>query len=106
MQAWVLVAMIGGIILFDLLVVVPAVLRLGWSSLSSKYSPASVRDDAVRRNFQTIRIGAFNFGGSVHLAADEDHLHILPTWLLRVCGCKPASLPWADLVVTRDRGRL
>ncbi len=106
MPTWGIVALVAGIVLFDLVVVVPAVLRLGWSSLSSTYGPAPVRDDAVRKNFQTIAIGVFNFGGCVHIAADEDHLHILPTWVLRVVGCSAASIPWSDLAVTRARGRL
>lgn len=53
------------------------------------------RPDAVRKEFQSFRIGIVGLGGSIHVAVDEDFLHLSPAWFARaVVRMKPVSIPW------------
>ena len=72
--------------------------------LAARFPSHSIKPDAVRRNFQSVAFDALNLGGAVHLAADDEHLHVLPAAVSRWIGVKPLSIPWTEIRVTK-RGR-
>lgn len=65
-----------------------------WARMGAGCPPAEPAPDAVRRNFQSFRIGLMNAGQCVHVAADARFLHLSPARLLRWAGCAPISVPW------------
>ena len=69
-------------------------LRLLWHPLYLTYAPQSPANDAVRKQFQSFRVGVLNLGYSIHVAVDENHLHLIPAKVLRWLGAKPTSIPW------------
>ncbi len=95
------------IVLFDLFFVVPVVvfgLVAGfWKPLEEAHPAVEPGEDAVRRNFQSIRIDMMNLGYCVHLAVDAEHLHIEPALLLRLLRARTMSLPWEALRVEKHR---
>lgn len=101
---WVIVA----VCLFDLLFVpllVAAVVSTTWSPLADRYPGQPPEPDAVRRNFQSYKIGILNLGMMVHTAADERHLHLLPAALGRWMRMRPVSVPWEAIEPVRLRGK-
>jgi hypothetical protein len=68
-----------------------------WNSIASRYPASEPATDALRREFQSFRIGAINLGFSVHVIADESRLHLRPAWILRRLGGRPASIPWEEI---------
>ncbi len=100
---------IGLFVVFDLLVLTPgiiwAVVRVGWSPWMRVYPPLEPSPDAVRRNFQSFRFGLLNFGLSIHVAADDEHLHLIPAKLLRWCSARPISIPWDRIQVEKRSSR-
>ncbi len=91
------------------LILVPLILRAfvasSWGPISARYPAVGPLPDAVRRNFQSFKVGMANFGFSVHVAADSAHLHLLPTLLMRWSGMKPASVPWPAVRAEGRPGR-
>jgi hypothetical protein len=61
---------------------------------SSKYPPHEPRPNAIRKEFQSFKIGIVGLGGCIHVAVDEDFLHLSPAWVARRFGMKPMSIPW------------
>jgi hypothetical protein len=59
---------------------------------------------AVREEFQSFRIGMVGLGGCIHVAVDEDCLHLFPALVPRKMGVKAMSIPW-ERVVVEKRGR-
>lgn len=106
--AWVVSAVITGIIVAIVLIVdalivfvaVPRVVASAWAPIA-KYAPVEPAPDAVRRNFQSFKLGLLNMGWSVHVAVDEEHLHLFPALVMRLWGMNAASVPWGEI---RDRG--
>ena len=95
------------VVLFDLVLVpliIYAAIKGGWKKLQDTHPGAEPGPDAVRKNFQSFKIGMMNLGYAVHVAADDKHLHMLPTLLLRRCTAKPISVPW-DAIEIKKRGR-
>ena len=89
-----------GFIVFDLLFawfLIWAIMRAGWRPMTIQYPAGDPAPDAVRRNFQSFRFGIMNLGFSVHVAVDEDHLHLMPARILRWCGAGPISIPWSAI---------
>lgn len=89
------------------LIIIGAVFSVAAGSartIAEKFPAKAVRPDAVRREFQSVAIGMGNWGGSYHLAVDEQHLHMEPAWLMRKLRVRTASVPWDQ--VKRARGTL
>ncbi len=91
-----LTLLITGIIIFDAALaatIIWTVLRLIWRPMERNWPAIEPAPDAVRRNFQSFRFGASNFGGCIHVAADESHLHLIPARFLQWFGIGPISVP-------------
>lgn len=96
---WLGILITAGVVIFDL-GVVWAIVKIGWSPWQNRYPAREPSPDAVRRNFQSFRFGLMNFGYAVHVAADEDYLHLRPIVLLRWVGAGPISIPWSSIQST------
>lgn len=103
-QTLAIIAIIAMFVVVDL-IVVRMVLRNGWGSLADRFQGRPVRPEAVRREFQSFRFGMYKFGQSVHVAVDEEHLHLFPAAVLRWAGARPASIPWERIVLEKEGGR-
>ena len=68
-----------------------------WHPVMRQWPPREPAPDAVRRNFQSFSLGLVNLGLSVHVAADEDYLHLQPASLIRLMGAVSASIPWTAM---------
>ncbi len=80
-------------------------INLGWNALADRYPLRPGAEGLARREFQSISIDMSNFGHSVHLAADETHLHAFPARVLRWLRARPMSIPWDDLALVSARAR-
>ncbi len=86
-------------------VIIWAAMKFGWGPLAADFPPRPVHDQAVRKKFQSFRLGLLNLGWSVHVAVDEGHLHLEPAAWMRTFGAKAASIPWERIeVVKHGRG--
>ena len=98
-----LTLIISGVVLFDLGLVTAIMwwaVSAVWRPLLERYPAHDPAPEAVRRNFQSFRFGAINFGGCVHVAVDEEHLHMMPARLLRWFGATQVSIPWRSITIT------
>ena len=77
--------------------IVGTLVRGAWTSIANRFPEQSIGDGALRKRFQSIAIGSLNLGFSVHMAADDDYLHWIPTRLLRIFGCGTLSIPWSAI---------
>ena len=77
--------------------IVGSMIRRAWSAIASPFPEQSIGINAFRKNFQTIAIGSINLGFSVHLVADDNYLHWIPTRLLKIFGCRTMSIPWSSI---------
>jgi hypothetical protein len=67
-----------------------------WKPLERRYPPAPQSRDAVVKLGQSVQLGALvRFNNAVALAADEDHLHLIPFLPMRWAGAKVISVPWS-----------
>ncbi|MBX3386603.1 MAG: hypothetical protein KF768_08530 [Phycisphaeraceae bacterium] len=79
-------------------------LRGDWKSLERQFPPRVVSGTAVHRRYQSISIGMYNLGWSVHLTADEQCLHVHPTaYLRRLARAGVFSVPWEEVRIGRRR---
>lgn len=95
------------VVLVDVTVVpliVMAVVNGTWSPLADRYPAQPVPADAIRRDFQSYKVGLMNLGMMVHTAVDEKHLHLLPARLGRWMRMRPVSVPWEAVEPVRLRG--
>jgi hypothetical protein len=82
------------------------IVRSLWIPLQTRYPGADAAPDAVRRNFQSFRIGLASLGWLVHVTVDDDHLHLDPARVLRWVGAERISVPWNAMeLVAPPRGR-
>jgi len=91
------VLLIVGVFVIVDLVVVFAAFRLCaiiWNALGKGCDFVQPGPDAVRKDFQSMKIGMFNYGGCLHIAVDEDYLHLYPAWIVRTNGGRSFSVPW------------
>lgn len=91
------ILLLVGVLLFFDLIVVGAVFGLSaqiWNGLGKGCTFVEPRPGSVRKDFQSLRIGMFNYGGCVHIAVDEDYLHLYPARVVRVSGGRALSIPW------------
>lgn len=72
--------------------------------LARGHPPVEPAPEAVRRSFQTFRVGIVNLGLSVHVAADASHLHLYPSRMARWVGMVPMSIPWEEIRVKASSG--
>ena len=94
--------------LFLAVAIVAAIMRFGaqaWNELARAHPPVEPAADAVRREFQSLQFGMFNLGWGIHLAVDDEYLHLMPAWLWRVCGGRDASVPWTAVRLMHKRKR-
>lgn len=107
MPGWVIgLLVVGGIILeFGVvMLVVRALLRSSLGRLAERFPFEEPAPGAVRRNFQSFRIGTISAGYSMHVAVDERCLHLMPAAILRWCGARACSVPWSEVQVMRRLG--
>lgn len=78
------------------------IVKSSWTGLAGPFEAHEIGPDAVRKNFQSFRIGIVNLGFSVHVAVDEQYLHLIPARIIQIFGAKAASIPW-DQVTFKDR---
>ena len=110
-RAFIIAGAVVAIVAIDLLVTVAIIrvlLKAGWSALVRKYPEVEPAPDAVRKNYQSFKIGAVRLGKCVHVAVDETHLHLTPGKVLRWLGARPVSIPWETIRITGEAmgGRL
>ena len=86
------------------LAVVRAMCRRTFGPLAAAFPPREPAPDAVRRSFQSFSVGLINGGWSYHAAADEHHLHLRPTALVRWFGAAAMSIPWGEIRLEPGRG--
>lgn len=99
-----IIALIILFVVVEPIVLIWAMVRFGWSKLAEAFPAQAIEPDAVRRNFQSFRIGIMNLGYSIHVAADQGYLHLEPARYLRWLGAGPVSIPWDDIeIVKRSR---
>jgi len=101
-----LLHVILALVLLDL-IFVPLILfgamRAGFGPLGEKFPPVEPEAEAVRRKFQSFRIGLINLVFGVHVAADAGHLHLTPVRVLQRLGARPASIPWPEIEIVGRR---
>jgi hypothetical protein len=99
---------VGGVVMMDL-IIVSALMHHGvdsfFNSLARTYPNRPVMTTSLRKDFQSMRSGMFNFGLCVHIAVDEQHLHLLPALLPRLYGAKATSVPWEHISVKERKKR-
>ena len=97
--------MIGAFVLLNA-IIVGLVFRLAaacFNKISDSHPRVEPLPNSARKNFQTLSIDWCNLGGCVHMTADERHWHLEPSWLVRIFGARPASIPWDQLHDVRLR---
>lgn len=108
MTGWQVALLVVGIVIVDT-VVISALIRslIGgtWNKMAEKHPFTEPPPEAIRKNFQSLKVGLLNMGWSVHLAVDADHLHLMPAKFFRVMRARPISLPWDALVLKSKRKR-
>jgi hypothetical protein len=104
---WYVTVMLVGVFVIVDLAVVGAVMSLAVESTFGKLSKAfpsrEYRGKVTRREFQSISSGLVNLGFSVHLATDEEFLHLEPAAFLRWCRAKPTSIPWDAVELKQEQ---
>ncbi len=99
-QTWIIIAFVLGMVCLDWLII-STIVRNSWGEIARSFSPRPIAPDAVRRSFQSFRVGLMSLGWCVHVAADDTHLHLLPARLPRLLGCRAASIPWDQVTHVR-----
>ncbi len=80
------------------------VARLGWRPLQRDFPARSPAQDAVTRNFQSMRLGMLNLAFCIHVTVDDLYLHVTPVAPFRWFGAGTASIPWESIeIVKRSR---
>lgn len=103
MHPGVVVAIVLMFLALDVLIVW-AIMRTAAATFAdiAKDNPAvEPEPGAIRKDFQSFKIGLINLGYSIHVAVDASHLHLLPSLTARWIGMKPLSIPWERIKVQR-----
>lgn len=85
-------------------VILVTIVRRGWGPLPRDFPARTPGDDAIWRRYQSFRLGMMNLGYSIHVAADEQYLHLVPIKPLRMLGGRTASIPW-EAIRIENRSR-
>ena len=83
-----------------------AAFHLLWRPMLRPFPPQEPAPDAVRRRFQSFGIGIVNMGCSIHVAVDDDYLHLVPLAIWQALGARPASIPWSAMEPVGKSGRV
>ncbi|MGP1309953.1 MAG: hypothetical protein ACTS27_07140 [Phycisphaerales bacterium] len=68
---------------------------IAWKPLERRFPAAPQSRDAIVKLGQSLQLGAFaRFNNAISMAADEDHLHLIPLTPMRLTGAKVVSVPW------------
>lgn len=90
---------------FVTLAIIASLARGGFGPFAEQFPAVEALPGAVRREFQSLKVGASNFGGCVHIAVDERFLHLYPARFLRMFGCEAASIPWERIAIVKPAGK-
>lgn len=104
-QVIILIAVIVGTDMMIVPLLLRAMVDSNWNAIAERHPPVEPLPDAVRRNFQSFSVGSLNLGGCIHVAADENHLHLYPSWFARRMCARPMSIPWDAMQEIAGRGR-
>lgn len=105
MNGWVIALIVVLFMAVDL-VVLGAIFSMCGAALrplAEAFPPVEPAPDAVARRFQSFKFDMLNFGGCVHVAADERYLHLRPAWLARRFAFRDMSIPWAEIKPVRAK---
>jgi len=93
---WAIAILVCSIVAVDLLVVWALLrgLAFTWNGVARAHPPVDPAPDAVRKDFQSFKLGIYNLGLAVHVAVDDRYLHLLPSRALRWGGAGACSVPW------------
>ena len=72
-----------------------------WRPVHERFPGREPDGDAITKRFQSFRLGIMNLGFSIHVAVDENHLHLTPAGYLRVFGARPLSIPWESIAIQK-----
>ncbi len=102
----IVIAIAAAVTMLDLAILV-TIIHWGWGPLARGFPATAPGDDAVWRRYQSFRLGLLNFGYCIHVAADEQYLHLVPIKPIRLLGGRPASIPWDAIHIEKrsDRGK-
>ncbi len=105
MTPGVIAILVCSIVALDLIIVAAIVrgLAFTWNRMARTHTPVEPAHDAVRRDFQSFKLGIYNLGLAVHVAVDDRHLHLLPARILRWGGAVACSVPWEAVTPLGDR---
>lgn len=105
MNWWpIIIALIVVFVVVEPIAILWAVMRFGWRPFAEDFPAQHVDEHAVRKRFQSFRLGLLNLGFSIHVAVDERHLHLEPAAWMRRLGARAVSIPWDSIsVVKRSR---
>jgi hypothetical protein len=85
------------------IVLLSMIMRLAWWPIARRWPARSPASTAVRRNFQSYRLGLLNLGYCIHTAVDENYLHLIPARAIRWLGGRPMSVPWSAISLKKRR---
>jgi hypothetical protein len=93
------------VVVFDVIIItlVMRALASAVKPLGEEFPAVEPAPAAVRRRFQSLKIGLINLGWSVHIAIDRGYLHLRPARLVRIMGFPALSIPWSAITVV-ERG--
>lgn len=75
-----------------------ALTRFLWKPTSDRYPPRPQSPDAAVRLMQSVSLGPVSkFNNCVHIAVDEQCLHLIPFLPMRAAGARVISIPWDDM---------
>jgi len=100
-------AIIIAVILMVDTVVVLAIVRAFTEPLrgfANQFPAKPPAPDAVRRGFQSFSFGIVNAGWGMHVAVDDQFLHLSPSRIMRAFRIPALSIPWTNIRFVK-RGR-
>lgn len=101
---WVIVA-ISAADLVVVLLLVRVAIGGTWRPLAEAFPAREPGEGAVRKTFQSYRLGIINLGYSIHTTVDAEHLHMEPAGFARAFGLRAVSVPWGEVRPVKLRGR-
>ncbi len=87
------------------IVTIVTIIHVFWGPLPRDFPATEPGGDAVWRRYQSFRLGLLNLGYCIHVAADDQYLHLVPIKPLRAFGGRPASIPWDAIRIESRSGR-
>ena len=68
--------------------------RVKWHRLADAFPAVGIRPGSVSKRYQSIRLDALSLGWCVHISADDQHLHLVPSVVMRPASRRTLSIPW------------